>query len=172
MEQKNIHDDLIELSITGLMSCLTESNIKDQFVKELSSPNYEKIVRYMRDESTVIQMRDFHNWIKLVLITNVTDYYYSQVRNEKVSLLDIAVGRGGDLSKWKKAQITHVFGFDPSDKSINSTDKEDQGAKERLKALKKKGYSVDVEFDIGDATNPLEVKSKIDSVTVVNKFTK
>ena len=128
MEPKNIHDDLIELSITGLMSCLIESNIKDQFVKELSSPSYEKIIRYMRDESTVIQMRDFHNWIKLVLITNIANYFYSH-SNQKVSLLDIAVGRGGDLSKWKKAQISYVFGFDPSDKSINSIDKEDQGAK-------------------------------------------
>jgi hypothetical protein len=30
----------------------------------------------------------------------------------KCHLLDIAVGRGGDLDKWNKAGITSVFGFD------------------------------------------------------------
>ena len=161
MENDIIKTDLIELSITSLMSCLEESNMKDQFMKDLDKTKYEKIVRYMRDESTVIQMRDFHNWIKLVLITNIADYIYKET-NSRVSLLDIAVGRGGDLSKWKKAQISNVFGFDPSDKSINSVDVEDPGAKERLKGLKKKGYPVDVEFEVGDATNPLEIKESID----------
>jgi len=158
----NLKSDLIELSITSLMSCLEESNVKKQFVQDLTKTNYEQIIKHMRDESTVIQMRDFHNWIKLVLITNIADYYYSTVGN-KVTLLDIAVGRGGDLSKWKKAQISNVFGFDPSDKSINSSNIEDPGAKERLNTLKKKGYTVDVEFAVGDATNPLTVKDSIDS---------
>jgi len=159
---ESIKTDLIELSITGLMSCLEESSIKEQFIKDLDKTNYEKIIRHMREESTVIQMRDFHNWIKLVLITNIADYIYTQT-GSRVSLLDISVGRGGDLSKWKKAQISNVFGFDPSEKSINSESVENPGAKERLKQLKKKGYSVDVQFEVGDATKPLEVKQSIDS---------
>lgn len=159
---ESIKTELIELSITGLMSCLEESSIKEQFIKDLNKTNYEKIVRHMREESTVIQMRDFHNWIKLVLITNIADYIYNET-NSSVSLLDISVGRGGDLSKWKKAQISNVFGFDPSEKSINSDNIEDPGAKERLKQLKKKGYSVDVQFEVGDATKPLEIKKEIDS---------
>ena len=157
-----IKTDLIELSITGLMNCLEELDLKEEFIKKINKKDYEKIIRDMREESTVIQMRDFHNWIKLVLITNIADYIYRQT-NSSVSLLDISVGRGGDLNKWKKAEISNVFGFDPSEKSINSENIEDPGAKERLKQLKKKGYKVDVEFEVGDATRPLEIKNAIDS---------
>lgn len=153
--EKDIKVDLIELSITSLINCLEESNKKEDFKNEIPKIQYEKIVKHMRDESTIIHMRDFHNWIKLVLITNITDFYYSKTGNEKISLLDISTGRGGDLMKWKKALITDVFAFDISDKSINSNDIENPGAKERLKGLRKKGYSVNVEFEVGDATRPL-----------------
>ena len=134
---KDIKDDLIDLSITSLINCLEDLNMKEQFVKETPKSKYQEIIKFMREESTVIQMRDFHNWIKLVLISNVTEFY----KHGKISLLDISTGRGGDLSKWKKAHINHVFAFDISEQSINSTDPENQGAKERLKGLKKKGIN-------------------------------
>ena len=70
---KKIEDDLIELSITNLMQCLGETEYKDKFIKEIPDAKYSKIVKFMREESTVIQMRDFHNWIKLVLITNISN---------------------------------------------------------------------------------------------------
>ena len=122
--EKDIKDDLIELSITSLISCLENTEIKDRFVKE-NEKIYPTIVKFMRDSSTVKNMRDFHNWIKLVLITNITDYYYQSAKSETVSLLDISTGRGGDIMKWSKAYISHVFGFDISDKSINSKSVED-----------------------------------------------
>jgi mRNA (guanine-N7-)-methyltransferase len=162
MNTDSLKSDLVELSITSLMSCLQESEAKEKFIKDLKKTEYEKIVKHMRDESTVIQMRDFHNWVKLVLITNIADFIYSEKQN-RVSLLDIAVGRGGDLVKWKKAQISNVFGFDPSEKSIKSTAVEDPGAIQRFKELKKKGYNVDVQFEVGDATRPLDIKQSIDS---------
>jgi mRNA (guanine-N7-)-methyltransferase len=164
---KDLKDDLIDLSITSLINCLEDLNVKDQFVKETPKSKYEQIIKFMREESTVIQMRDFHNWVKLVLISNITDFYYRTAHKEKVSLLDISTGRGGDLSKWKKAYISHVFAFDISEQSINSTDPENQGAKERLKGLKKKGYSVNVDFEVGDASNP-----STSLITGINTFLK
>jgi len=152
--EKDLKEDLVQLSITSLINCLEDLNAKEQFVKETPVNKYQQILKYMREESTVIQMRDFHNWIKLVLITNITNFYYQATHKEAISLLDISTGRGGDLSKWKKTRISHVFAFDISDQSINSTDPENQGAKERLKGLRKKGYSVNVDFQVGDATNP------------------
>jgi len=152
--EKDLKEDLIELSITSLINCLEESNVKERFIQEVPQSRYDKIIKFMREESTVIQMRDFHNWVKLVLITNITDYFWKMSNKDSVSLLDISTGRGGDLSKWKKAQISNVFAFDISEQSIQSTDPENQGAKERLKGLQKKGYFVNVEFDVGDASNP------------------
>uniref|UniRef100_A0A6C0I9Z7 mRNA (guanine-N(7))-methyltransferase n=1 Tax=viral metagenome TaxID=1070528 RepID=A0A6C0I9Z7_9ZZZZ len=149
----DLKDRLIELNISNLISCLEESNVKDRFIKE--NPGYQKIVKLRRNESTVIQMRDFHNWIKLMLI-NIN------LNNGNKSLLDISTGRGGDLMKWKKAGLTDVFAFDISYESINSTDPENPGAKERLKNLK--GYNVNVQFEVGDAAQPSnELFSKIKS---------
>ena len=153
---KNMKDDLIELSITNLIQCLEDTNKKEVFVKELSTEEYSKIVQIMREESTIIQMRDFHNWIKSVLISNITEYYYSIKRNEKVALLDIAVGRGGDLSKWNNAYITDVFGFDANKEYIYSKNPENPGALERYNNLKKKAnWNVKVQFAVGDVTRPL-----------------
>jgi mRNA (guanine-N7-)-methyltransferase len=151
--EKNIREDLIELSITNLIQCLEENNKKEVFVKDLKG-EYPKIVSLMRQESTIIQMRQFHNWIKSTLITNITEYYYSMKKNNRVALLDIAVGRGGDLMKWSNAYITDVFGFDISPEAIYSKSPENPGAVERIRNLK--NYKTKVEFAIGDATRPLE----------------
>jgi len=169
--EKDIKDELIELSITSLMNCLQESNVKEKFVSETPPSSYEKIVKFMRDESSVIQMRDFHNWVKLVLISNITNFYWKTTKKDIVSLLDISTGRGGDLSKWKKAQISNVFAFDISEQSILSTDPENQGARERLKGLQKKGYSLNVEFEVGDASDPSpELQGKMTNFLKVNKI--
>ena len=152
--EKNIREDLIELSITNLIQCLEENNKKEVFVKDLNKGEYPKIVSLMRQESTIIQMRQFHNWIKSTLITNITDHYYSMKKNNRVALLDIAVGRGGDLMKWSNAYITDVFGFDISPEAIYSKNPDNPGAVERRNNLK--NYKVKVEFAIGDATRPLE----------------
>ena len=150
--EKNIKEDLIELSITNLIQCLEENNKKEVFVKDHVG-EYPKIVSLMRQESTIIQMRQFHNWIKSTLITNITDYYYSMKKNNRVALLDIAVGRGGDLMKWNNAYITDVFGFDISPEAIYSKNPDNPGALERLRNLKK--YKTKVQFAVGDVTRPL-----------------
>jgi len=150
---KNIEDDLIELSITNLIQCLEENKKKEAFVKDITDAKYSKIVSLMREESTIIQMRDFHNWIKSGLITNITSYYYSIVKNQRIALLDLSVGRGGDLMKWQKAYITDVFGFDISPEAIYSKNPDNPGGITRLSNLK--NYNVNVDFAVGDATLPL-----------------
>ena len=60
-------------------------------------------------------MREFHNWIKSILI-----YTYCQPlsRNKndkptKASVLDIGCGRGGDINKWFHARVGDYTGIDP-----------------------------------------------------------
>ena len=50
------------------------------------------------------QMRNFHNNVKKQIIHTVC--------NNRTSMLDIGVGRGGDILKWHNANIQNVIGID------------------------------------------------------------
>jgi len=58
-------------------------------------------------------LRDFHNlYVKRKLITSVS--------NRGDTLIDLAVGKAGDLSKWIAAKLKFVFGVDVSSDNINN----------------------------------------------------
>ena len=72
--EKDLSEEFVHLSslsITGLLQCIEASGVKEKFVEDIGHVNYNKIVQELRSESTIIGMRDFHNWIKLVFISNV-----------------------------------------------------------------------------------------------------
>ena len=78
---------------------------------------------------TTESLRKFHNWIKLQLILDAK----KNTPGEK--LLDVAVGRGGDIFKWSKAKFKYVTGFDSDSKSIY--EKNDfEGAIKRYSSVK------------------------------------
>lgn len=62
--------------------------------------------------TNTIALREFHNWIKLSLI------FESKRLSNGTKLLDLAVGRGGDIAKWSKARFRYVTGIDSDRKSI------------------------------------------------------
>ena len=65
--------------------------------------------------ASIDNMRKFHNWIKLNLIQMAV----SICGND--TLLDLSVGRGGDLNKWVTAGINTVTGIDIDRNSIFSS---------------------------------------------------
>jgi len=134
---ESLKDKLSSLDIPDLMKCIEQSGymFKNQ----------------TRSESVVKNMRSFHNKLKGVLIKNISEYCYKS-RNP-LSLLDISVGRGGDIAKWDNAYITNVFGFDVSQDSISE-------AKSRMSNYSSKKLLKNVMFDVGDATKP-DIKNKI-----------
>ena len=71
-----------------------------------------KISQVELNSPTTECIRKFHNWIKLQLILDS-----KRVTNGS-NLLDVAVGRGGDIIKWSKAKFKYVIGFDSDSKSI------------------------------------------------------
>jgi len=81
------------------------------------------------EELTIKNLRNFHNWIKLELILE------AKKQTSAVNLLDVAVGRGGDIMKWSKAKIKYVTGFDFDSKSIYEKVKFD-GAIKRYNNMK------------------------------------
>lgn len=65
---------------------------------------------FNNDYNNSNNMRKFHNKVKTNLIY---DSIYLNRRNRiPVSLLDIGVGRGGDIFKWDKCNIHEVVGYD------------------------------------------------------------
>jgi mRNA (guanine-N7-)-methyltransferase len=163
--QKDISEDFVQLtnlSITNLLQCIESSGVKEQFISDIGPKNYNIILRDMRNESTIAGMRDLHNWIKRVLITNITRLLYPK---KNIALLDIAVGRGGDLSKWNTAGIKYVFGFDKNEKSINNEDPEDPGAVNRLETFKGSKFK-DISFEVGNVLRP----NKFNIMEKINTF--
>jgi mRNA (guanine-N7-)-methyltransferase len=167
--EKDLTEDFVSLSnlsITNLLQCMSSSGVKEQFIQDIGPKKYNKIVQDMRNESTIIGMRDFHNWVKLVLISNVAKY----LSKRDTSLLDVAVGRGGDLAKWNKSNIKFVFGFDKNETSITNMDPEDPGAIARLSGFKGAKFK-DIHFEVGNAVKPTkQLLIQIDQFTQTNGF--
>ena len=68
--------------------------------------------RYNKDSSTRA-LRNFHNlYVKKKLICGVS--------NRKDILLDVAVGKAGDLSKWREAKLDFVYGIDIAKDNIHN----------------------------------------------------
>ena len=53
-------------------------------------------------------LRNYHNEIKSILLSK----YSSYIQAQDIRLLDLGVGRGGDLHKWNKCDIQRVVGID------------------------------------------------------------
>lgn len=77
-----------------------------------------------KTHSTTIALRDFHNiYVKRKLINGVASYLQNKMKTPDILLMDYAVGKGGDLSKWSHANIKFVFGIDVhADNITNSED--------------------------------------------------
>lgn len=65
------------------------------------------------EETSTQGLRDFHNlYVKKKLILGVSNRGYT--------LIDYAVGKAGDLSKWIRAKLSFVFGIDISKDNIHN----------------------------------------------------
>lgn len=65
-----------------------------------------------KDESTTISLREFHNYVKRRLIENISLFLRKKRNVAEPYLIDFAVGKGGDLSKWVFSQVKFVLGID------------------------------------------------------------
>ena len=152
-----MEESLVKLNIEDLLNCINGKNevgedykvkqpphnkVKDEFNKFINHEISER-----RKKSSVSSMRKFHNFIKKQMLYVIVKLIHS----ENINLLDIAVGRGGDMFKWNELKIKNVFGFDKSDTAINSINPFDQGAKERLRLNK---INTNIIYEVGDAMNP------------------
>jgi hypothetical protein len=97
-------------------------------------------------ETNTKGLREFHNlYVKYSLIEGVGKLPH---KNEKITLIDYAVGKGGDLSKWASANISFVFGIDVSKDNIEN---QKDGAYSRYLGIKNKLKVPKVLFVVGDS---------------------
>jgi hypothetical protein len=98
---KSIHYPVTESMITG----------KEEIPKvEIADTVYYNLTD--KDESTTIALREFHNYVKRRLIENISSFLRTKANVKEPLLIDFAVGKGGDLSKWVFSQIKFVLGID------------------------------------------------------------
>jgi mRNA (guanine-N7-)-methyltransferase len=110
-----------------------------------------------RNNSYFINMRKFHNSIKKEL--------YNKYANGVSNLLEIAVGKGGDLSKWNGNNIKHIVGYDIDNDSITE-------AKRRVKEYNSDKKDIEIELYTLDLSNNEipKAKEKFDVVSAQFSF--
>ena len=85
-------------------------------------------IYYQKISNLIQEMRNFHNWIKSILIylycspkkrnASIKDKKY---KTDKKSVLDIGCGRGGDILKWYHARVGDYVGIDTDYEGLNSS---------------------------------------------------
>lgn len=101
---QSIHNPITENILSG----------KEEITLEMINEESEDIYyNGMKSESKTRNLRDFHNlFVKRLLIDIVS------LKQPKTKLIDMAVGKGGDLPKWCLSKLYAVLGIDLSKDNI------------------------------------------------------
>ena len=76
--------------------------------------NLEESGLNVRNQSRILHMRNFNNWIKSHLIQRHINAIRTNFPNDqRLAVIDLGCGKGGDLLKWTKVSgtiaATHIF---------------------------------------------------------------
>lgn len=72
-----------------------------------------------RAKSPIFYLRNFNNWIKSVLINEYIKKIRFESKIDNIAVVDLGAGRGGDILKWKKANVSKVTFLDLAEKSLD-----------------------------------------------------
>lgn len=127
----------------------SNKNNKRSASKEFGKLYYQEVEQLStRRRALDINMRNFHNWVKAELIGHISDVN----GDGRKMLLDLSVGKGGDMRKWLKAGIDVVVGIDISGTAIEEARRR---YKEQLTADEKR--QIDMYFINGDSTRLIDL---------------
>lgn len=126
--------DISDLQILG------DPNTYDKHLSVMRSKIDVRLIEKSRSEDIYYQLktdlakpqRQFHNWIKSILIYN---YCSPDLNNNKQIVLDMGIGRGGDILKYFSARVGELVGIDPDNNGIYSAT---DGSYSRLANFKRK----------------------------------
>ena len=105
---KSIHQPITE-------DMLSDEGKLDELRKQYMSYDDGKYYDRDKTKSYTKTLRSFHN-------NGVKKRLYEIVvgERENISLLDLAVGKGGDLNKWVSTKVKYIFGIDKSEDNIHN----------------------------------------------------
>ncbi|XP_075212734.1 RNA guanine-7 methyltransferase [Lycorma delicatula] len=106
-----------------------------------------------RNQSRIVYLRNFNNWIKSMLINE----FLEKVRNSKpagapLKVLDMCCGKGGDLFKWRNGRITHLVCVDLAETSVKQCQKRFEDIQERMRRDRNFQRCFTAEFIPADCT--------------------
>ncbi|XP_074645129.1 mRNA cap guanine-N(7) methyltransferase-like [Tubulanus polymorphus] len=107
-----------------------------------------------RVKSRIFYLRNFHNWIKSVLISE----YLTELKKSRradsppISVLDLCSGKGGDMLKWKKGNIGKLVCADIAETSVQQSEERyrDMGRRNEQERYPQKMFTA--EFITADCT--------------------
>lgn len=137
------------------------SEMRGKVTQELIISAAKENVYYQVKTNLAKPMRNFHNWIKSILIFT---YMHPNYNNSKpLTVLDVGCGVGGDLMKFYHAKVASCVGIDISfDNLHNAVD----GAISRYnKDIKKYPAFPRMNFVCADFTVPLDAESQLNVVS-------
>jgi hypothetical protein len=109
---KSIHFPVTEEIITGAVKVPTG---------EITDTIYYSLIE--RNSPHTKALRDFHNlYVKSKLIEGIANYLRNRMNIAAPLLIDYAVGKAGDLSKWSRSKIAFVLGIDNHGDNITNAD--------------------------------------------------
>lgn len=136
-----------------------ENKVKEHYNEITKQSQMEK-----RDESQIIQLRSFNNWVKSVLIQEAIKLNKS--RRNQFSVLDLASGKGGDIQKWLPNSPKLIIMCDISDKAIEEAKVRFEKEKEKNEEMKTRAeffvtdvFSDDLIKTIGKKILPVNIVS-------------
>lgn len=113
-----------------------------------------------RKSSSIYNIRVFHNWVKNELIKQTVNYLKTNYHINKISLLDLSSGRGGDMHKWLNNNIMFVVGFDIDGESIKEAYRRYQ---QMINDLKRKNLTIPNYYfytmDLSDKNNLVKISN-------------
>uniref|UniRef100_A0A131YLM5 mRNA cap guanine-N(7) methyltransferase n=1 Tax=Rhipicephalus appendiculatus TaxID=34631 RepID=A0A131YLM5_RHIAP len=106
-----------------------------------------------RERSRILHMRNFNNWTKSMLIRE----YIAKRKEDKPEdspfhVLDLGAGKGGDLLKWKKGDISYLICADIAGTSLQHAEERFRELKERHRRQREPGRIFQAEFIEADCT--------------------
>lgn len=135
------------------------SNLKDgsggQVVNAVAK-HYNELEEFglaSRSRSRIFYLRNFNNWIKSILIGNILQ----KIRNDKgsdhnITVLDMCSGKGGDILKWRKGQISKLVCVDIAETSVEQSKMRYKEMQDRNQSSRQRQSIFKAEFLTADVT--------------------
>lgn len=106
-----------------------------------------------RSKSRIVYLRNFHNWIKSMLINEyLTKIKERKKHNAPLRVHDMCCGKGGDLLKWRKGGITHLICSDIASVSLEQCKARYNDMKSRASRDRASSNIYSIEYILGDCT--------------------